>query len=202
MRTLNVLVGGEESQEITAAFIALGHNAWSCDLYYPGAKGLPHYQCDVRDVLTVQLWDLFIVHPVCKYMANSGNKHLYIGGRKVNGRYEPRWELMRQAAEFMREMLNAPIEHICAENPIMHPYAKQIVGIEQTQTIHPWQFGHGEQKATCLWLKNLPPLTPTNIVDGREQRIWRMAPGPERERMRSRTYPGIAAAMATQWSNS
>jgi hypothetical protein len=106
---------------------------------------------------------------------------------------------MRDGAEFFRAFLDAPIARIAVENPIMHKYAREIVGRKQDQIIQPWMFGHGETKATGLWLKNLPPLLPTQIVEGREQRIWKMSPGPNRWRERSRTFEGIADAMAVQW---
>lgn len=198
MKPLKVLVGCEESATVREAFASLGHDAWSCDLLPSRIPG-KHYQCDVREVLCLG-WDLFICHPECTYLANSGAKHLYIGKRKENGPDLKRWRLMEDAAMFFKEMLDAPVERICVENPIMLGYAKEIIGVEHTQIVQPWQFGHGETKATCLWLKNLPSLNPTNIVSGREQRVWKMPPGPDRKRERSVTYPGIAQAMAQQWT--
>jgi hypothetical protein len=145
-------------------------------------------------------WDLLIAHPECTYLANSGAKHLYAGMKAENGPNADRWAHMGAAAAFFLAMLNAPVPRVAIENPIMLGHPKRLFGIpEPTQIIQPWQFGHGETKATCLWLKDLPPLEPTNIVEGREQRIWKMAPGENRKRDRSRTYEGIAAAMAEQW---
>jgi hypothetical protein len=151
-----------------------------------------HYVGDVRDIL-YDGWDLMIGHPPCTYLANSGVQWLY--------RREGRWEQMREGAEFFRMLLNAPIPRIAIENPIMHKYAKEIIGAPPTQTVQPWMFGHGESKATCLWLKNLPALTPTNIVSEREQRIWKLPPSTDRWKLRSVTYAGIADAMAEQWGN-
>lgn len=187
---MRILVGCEESQVITEAFIANGHDAMSCDLYKPGAKGLPHYQGDVRDLFK-ENFDLFIVHPPCTRLCNSGVRWLH--ERNL-------WADMRQAAEFFLQCFNAPFPKVAAENPIMHKYAKEIIGVKYSQIIQPWQYGHGEQKATCLWLRGLPELQPTNIVDGREQRIWKLPPGENRSMIRSRTFEGIARAMASQWS--
>ena len=186
---MRVLVGCEESQIVTEAFTKRGHYAMSCDLNYPGAKGLPHYQGDVRDLFG-ESFDLFIVHPECTRLCNSGVR--WLAERNL-------WDDMRKAAEFFKECINAPFLKIAAENPIPHKYALEIIGRKYDQIIHPHWFGHGEQKATCLWLEGIQPLVPTNIVTGREQRIWKMSPGPERQRMRSRTYQGIADAMAEQW---
>jgi hypothetical protein len=118
-----------------------------------------------------------------------------------NGPNPDRWAHMGAAAQFFLSLWNAPIARVCIENPIMLGHPKRLFGIpEPTQIIQPWQFGHGETKATCLWLRGLPPLRPTNIVEGREQRIWKMPPGDNRKRDRSRTFEGIAAAMAEQWA--
>lgn len=204
---MRVLVACEQSQVVTEAFTKLGHDAMSCDLHYPGAKGLPHYQGDVRDLLS-ESWDMVIAHPVCKYLTNSGVCHLYINRRLENGFYLPRWEKMREGAEFFKLFTNLPhVEKVAIENPIMHRYAREIVGLEYTQIIHPWQFGHMEQKATCLWLKGLEPLEETNNVkdqmmllpDNQRQRLHYLPPGPDRERLRSETFQGIADAMAEKW---
>lgn len=183
---MNVLVGFENSQEVTAAFIAAGHNAMSCDLYYPGEKGLPHYQGDFFDLLN-RRWDLIIIHPPCTFTSISGNRWywnspLRTAGAKLCARA---WSESREHAD--RVALEQP-------KTIMQRY----IG-KRSQVIQPWQFGHGETKETWLWLYNLPPLIPTNIVDGREQRIWKMPPGPERQKERSRTFHGIAHAMSSQW---
>lgn len=188
---MKVLIACEFSGTVRDAFAARGHDAWSCDLLPTESAG-QHYVGDVRDILH-DGWDLMIGHPPCTYLANSGVQWLY--------RREGRWEQMREGAEFFRMLLNAPIPRIAIENPIMHKYAKEIIGAPPTQTVQPWMFGHGESKATCLWLKNLPALTPTNIVSEREQRIWKLPPSTDRWKLRSVTYAGIADAMAEQWGN-
>ena len=196
---MRVLVACEESQEVTEAFINRGHDAMSCDVNYPGAKGLPHYQGDVRDLLS-EYWDMVIAHPVCKYLTNSGVSWLH--------RRPGRWELMKSGAEFFKLFLNLPkVEKVVIENPIMHKYAREIIGVDYSQIVQPWMFGHPESKATCLWLKGVDKLKETNNVkeimlslpDNQRQRLHYLPPGPERERLRSQTFPGIAAAMAEQW---
>lgn len=145
---------------------------------------------------------MLIAHPECTYLANSGAKHLYAGMRKENGPDGDRWAKMGAGALFFRLMLQAPAPFKAVENPIMLGHPKRLFGIpDPTQIIQPWQFGHGETKATGLWLDGLPPLVPTHIVSGREQRIWKMGPGPERQKERSRTFAGIAQAMASQWGD-
>jgi len=181
---VNILVACEYSGIVRQAFVALGHNAWSCDLLPTEIPG-QHYQGDVRDLLK-QKWDLMIAHPPCTHLAVSGARYFY---RKQAEQAE--------ALEFVRLLMNAPIEHIAIENPIS-VISSRIR--KPDQIIQPWQFGHGETKATCLWLKNLPKLQPSNIVEGREQRIHKMPPSPERWKERSRTFQGIANAMAAQWS--
>lgn len=181
---MNVLIACEESQEVTAAFIALGHNAMSCDLQ-PGAKGLPHYQGDMFD-LDFSKFDLVIAHPPCTYIANSGN------------RWHAGTQRRQEAADFIWRVWNIPVARLALENPIGQ-INKYLPEMPKPQYIQPWQFGHGETKATGLWLRGLPNLKPTNIVEGREQRIWKMPPSPDRQRERSRTFPGIAQAMAQQW---
>jgi hypothetical protein len=187
---MRVLIGCESSGVVRRAFRDRGHDAWSCDLLASEDDSPFHYQCNVREVIG-EGWDLFIVHPTCQFLCNSGVRWLHTeSGRLAK---------MRAGAEFFRDMLAAPIPRIAAENPIPHGYAISIIGRRYDQTIQPWQFGHGESKRTCLWLKNLPKLKPTNIVAGREQRIWKMPPGPNRWRERSRTFDGIGQAMAEQW---
>ena len=183
MLTLNILVACEYSGIVRSAFVALGHNAWSCDLLPTEIPG-QHYQGDVRDLLKEQ-WDLIIAHPPCTHLAVSGARYFY---RKQAEQAE--------ALEFVRLLMNAPIEHIAIENPIS-VISSRIR--KPDQIIQPWQFGHGETKATCLWLFGLQKLQPTNIVSGREQRIWKLPPGPNRQRDRSVTFPGIAAAFAQQF---
>jgi site-specific DNA-cytosine methylase len=184
---MRVLVACEFSGTVRDAFIRAGHDAMSCDILDTESPG-PHYQGDVRDVLG-DGWDLMVAHPPCTHLAVSGAR--YFAEKQADGRQQA-------ALDFVRLLLDAPIPRIALENPV------SIISShirKPTQTIQPWQFGHGETKATCLWLKGLPPLTPTNIVTGREQRVHKMPPGPDRWRERSRTFPGIAEAMAEQWGN-
>jgi hypothetical protein len=191
---MKVLIGCEESQEVTKAFRALGHEAYSCDLL-PCSGGHPewHIQGDVLKEAYSGKYDMGIFFPPCTYMTNAGVRWLHTDPK--------RWVDLFDAADFFLKLWNAPISQIGIENPIMHRYGKRLIGIQQAQIIQPWMFGHGETKATCLWLKNLPLLQPTNIVSGREQRIWKLPPGPERAKLRSKTFPGIAEAIANQWSS-
>lgn len=184
---MRVLVACESSGAVRDAFIAAGHEAMSCDLLPTDAPG-PHYEGDVRDVIHYP-WDLMVAHPPCTHLAVSGARHF--ADKKLDGRQQA-------GVSFFMELVKADIPMIAVENPVCimsNLYRKP------DQIIQPWQFGHGETKATCLWLKNLPPLEPTNIVEGREQRIHKMPPGPDRWRERSKTYPGVAAAMAEQWGD-
>lgn len=205
---MRVLVACEFSGIVRRAFRAQGHEAWSCDLL-PAEDLSPrfahHFVGDVLSVLDglwrdgrLLYWDLMIAHPPCTYLANSGNKHLYVGMKKINGIDPTRWNAMLSAAEFFRRLLQAPIPRIAIENPIMRN-AVQRVGRKPDQIVQPWQFGHGEIKQTCFWLKNLPPLIPTKIVSGRRPRVHHEPPSADRWMNRSRTYQGIADAMATQW---
>ncbi len=180
---MRVLVACEYSGAVRDAFCARGHDAMSCDLLPTDAPG-PHYQGDVRDVMG-QGWDLMIAHPPCTHLAVSGARW-----------FKDKLQEQADALAFVRLLMDAPIQRIAIENPISIISSRIR---KPDQIIQPWQFGHGETKATCLWLKNLPPLTPTNIVDGREARVHRMAPSPTRWKERSKTYAGIAAAMAHQW---
>jgi hypothetical protein len=193
MKPLRVLVACEYSGVVRDAFIAHGHDAVSCDLLPSDREG-PHIQGNVLDVLDMG-WDLMIAHPPCTYLTNSGVRWLYIDGE----RNEARWALMAYATAFFQTLLNAPIPRICIENPIMHKHARALIDTPYSQVIQPWQYGHGETKATCLWLKNLPLLTPTNIVSGRDGRVHKLPPSPDRWKLRSTTYTGIGAAMASQW---
>jgi hypothetical protein len=201
-----VLVACEFSGTVRDAFIRAGHDAMSCDLLPSETPG-PHYQGNVLDILDHD-WDMLIAHPPCTYLANSGVRWLY--GGKGTVRDPERWAQMEQAADFFARLLAAPINRVVVENPVMHGHGHDRVVRRacdrwggflrfQVQTIQPWQYGHGETKATQLWRRNLPALEPTDIVDGREQRVHRMPPGPDRWRERSRTFPGIAKAMADQW---
>jgi hypothetical protein len=197
---LKVLVACERSGVVRRAFRALGHDAWSCDLERAEDASPFHFQTDALIAAYGGTWDMLIAHPECTYLANSGAKHLYAGMKAENGPNADRWAMMGAAAAFFNAMLNAPVARIAVENPIMLGHPKRLFGIpEPTQIIQPWQFGHGETKATCLWLRGLPTLQATNIVGGREQRIWRMGPSATRKTERSRTYEGIAKAMAAQW---
>lgn len=187
--TQKVLVACEYSGAVRNAFAAQGFIAWSCDLLPTESPG-NHYQGDVRDLLGDQ-WDLIVAHPECTYITNSGVRWLDTDAS--------RWKKLWSACEFFKLFLNHPCPRVAVENPIPHKYAAGWIREPYSQTIQPWQFGHGETKATCLWLKGLPPLAPTDVVEGREHRIHKMSPGPDRWKERSRTYPGIAEAMARQW---
>lgn len=194
-----ILIACEFSGVVRRAFAARGHDVWSCDLLPAEDRSNRHIQRDVRDILH-DGWDMLIVaHPPCTRLCNSGVRWLT---RAPEGRtLDDMWRELDAGAELFSALWNAPITHVAVENPVMHRYAKErIVNYEPpAQSVQPWQFGHGETKRTCFWLRNLPPLTPTQIVDGREQRVFRMTPGPNRWAERSRTYQGIATAMADQW---
>lgn len=181
---MKVLIACEYSGIVRDAFAALGHDVMSCDLL-PSERPGKHYQGDVFDIIG-EGFDLMVAHPPCTHLAVSGSRWFY---RKEKEQAE--------ALDFVRRLLNAPIPFIALENPVSIISTKIR---KPDQVIQPWMFGHGETKATCLWLKGLPPLRPTNIVEGREQRIWKMPPGPDRWKERSRTYTGIAEAMADQWT--
>jgi len=196
---MKVLVACEFSGTVRDAFLEKGHDAWSCDLLPAERNSNRHIQGDVREVLK-DGWDLLMVaHPPCTRLCNSGVRWLY---QPPPGKTkEQMWQDLRDGADLFSTLWNAPIPRICVENPVMHKHAKELIRnyVEFTQSIQPWQFGHGETKRTCFWLKNLPPLRPTNIVAGRKQRVFRMPPSPERWRERSRFFPGVAKAMADQW---
>ena len=195
---MKVLVACEYSGTVRDAFIRRGHDAMSCDLLPTDQPG-PHYKGSVLDIIS-DGWDLMVAHPPCTYMTNSGVTWLH---KDPN-----RWALLDEAARFFCQLLNAPIPRIAIENPIMHKHAKERIGnIKQTQVIQPWMFGHMEQKATCLWLKGVPALTPTNNVKAEmltlpakeRQRLHYLPPSADRWKLRSTTYKGIAEAMAQQW---
>lgn len=198
---MRVLIACEFSGIVRREFAKKGHDAWSCDLLPSEDRSNKHIQGDVREVLG-DGWDLMMVaHPPCTRLCNSGVRWLTTpppGRSKADI-----WSELDDAAELFSDLWNAPIDKIAIENPVMHKHAKaRIIGFRpQSQSIQPWQFGHGECKRTCLWLKNLPELRPTNIVDGRAQRVHRMPPGPDRWKERSRFFPGIAEAMADQWGH-
>ena len=180
---MRVLVACEFSGVVRDAFAALGHDAWSCDLMPTEVRG-NHLRGDVADHLD-KGWDLMIAHPPCTHLAVSGARWFPL--KRVE---------QAQALDFVRLLLSAPIPRIALENPVS-VISSRIRPPDQT--IQPWEFGHGETKTTCLWLKNLPLLRPTDIVAGREARIHQMPPSPDRWKNRSRTYQGIASAMAAQW---
>lgn len=197
---MKVLVACERSGIIREAFKAKGHDAWSCDLYPSDIPG-QHYQGDIFDI--INNWDiiggkprLFIGHPDCTYLTNSGVCWLY---KDID-----RWDKMLDAAWFFKQLLNLNIDKICLENPIPHKYGLLP---KYSQIVHPWMFGHTEKKATCLWLKGLPELKETNNVKeemiklpkAQQQRIHYLSPGPQRAYERAKTFKGLAQAMADQW---
>ncbi len=188
---MRVLIACEESGVVREAFRARGHDAWSCDLLPTRIPG-QHIQGDVRDILS-DGWDLMIAHPVCTFECNSGVRWLY---NKDGSKNTNRWRELRKSTLFFKTLLDAPIEKICAENPVPHKYG---IGKTYTMTFQPWEHGHGESKRTCLWLKNLPKLKPSNIIEGREARIHKMSPSKDRSRLRSETLLGVGKAMAQQW---
>lgn len=182
-----VLIACEYSGTVREAFRKRGFDAWSCDLLPTEIPG-QHIQGDVLKILG-DGWDLIIAHPPCTHLAVSGARHFEV--KRADGRQQ-------EAIEFFMAMVNAPARHVAVENPVC---IMSSIYRKADQTIQPWMFGHGETKATCLWLKNLPRLKPTNIVPGREQRIHLMPPGPDRWKERSKTYAGVADAMAQQWGD-
>jgi len=185
---MRVLVACEFSGVVRQAFRARGHDAWSCDLYEPAEDGSPwHRAADAERVAYEGGWDIMIAHPPCTHLSVSGAR--WWPEKRADGR-------QAVAAAFFMALADAPIERIAIENPIS---IMSSLYRKPDQIIQPWQFGHGETKATCLWLKNLPNLTPTNVVGGRDDRIHKMPPGPRRWKERSRTYQGIANAMAERW---
>lgn len=183
---MRVLVACEYSGTVRDAFSALGHDAWSCDLLPTDSPG-NHHQGDVADIIN-DGWDLMIAHPPCTHLSISGSRW-----------FKEKAKEQAEALEFVRFLMACKIPAWAIENPISI-ISTQIR--QPDQYIHPWQFGHGETKKTCLWLKNLPPLMPSLVVSGRENRIHKMSPSPDRWKERSKTYSGIAAAMADQWGSS
>ena len=184
---MRVLIGCERSRVVASAFEAHGHEVLSCDLE-PARRGGAHYQGDVFDVIDFP-WDLAIFHPPCTHTAVSGSRHF--PAKRLDGRQQAGISfilaLVRRSAHIPRFALEQPVSVLSS------------LWRKPDQVLQPWMFGHGETKATCLWLRGLPPLTPTAIVEGREARIHKMAPSPDRAEKRSETYAGIAQAMATQW---
>ena len=181
---MKVLVACEFSGVVREAFARRGHDAWSCDLLPTEAPG-KHLVGDALEVGALWEWDLLIAHPPCTHLAVSGARWFKGKARK-----------QQAALRFVTDLMNLPVPRIAVENPVSVISSRVR---KPDQIIQPWQFGHGETKTTCLWLKNLPSLKPTNIVDGRVARVHRMPPSPDRWKNRSRTYFGIAEAMAEQW---
>ncbi len=182
---MRVLVACEYSGRVRDAFRRRGHDAMSCDLLPTEIQG-PHYQGPVEDVLH-DGWDLMVAHPPCTHLAVSGSRHFE---RKIADGSQA------AALDFVRLLMAAPIERWCIENPV------SVISSAirpPDQIIQPWEYGHGEVKATCFWLKNLPKLRPTQHVEGREERVHKMPPGPDRWKERSRTFEGVAEAMGDQW---
>ena len=185
---MKILVACEESQAVTIEMRRLGHEAYSCDIE-PCSGGHPewHLQVDALELLKMK-WDMILAFPPCTHLAVSGAR--YFEQKRKDGRQQA-------AIDFFMQFANADCSKIAIENPvgIMSTYYRK-----PDQIIQPWQFGHGETKKTCLWLKGLPPLISTEIVEGREQRIWKMLPSEDRAKNRAKTFPGIARAMAEQWA--
>lgn len=199
MIPLKVLVACEYSGTVRNAFLDRGHDAWSCDLLPSEDGSNRHIRDDVRNVLG-EYWDLMMVaHPPCTRLCNSGVR--WLSTPPPGKTREQMWAELDEGAELFSTLWNADIPHIAIENPVMHRHAKERIRNyeEFAQSVQPWEYGHGETKRTCLWLRNLPPLTPTNIVEGREHRVHHASPGPDRWKERSRFFKGIADAMADQW---
>lgn len=198
---MRMLVACEFSGIVRRAFAARGHDAWSCDLLPADDRSNRHIVGDARTILN-DGWDLLIVaHPPCTRLCNSGVRWLSVPpAGKTRAQM---WDELREGAALFSAFWNAPIERICVENPVMHRHAKALVENyeDPAQSVQPWQFGHGEVKRTCFWLRKLPPLKPTAIVEGRTPRVHHMSPGPDRWRERSRFFSGIADAMADQWGD-
>lgn len=193
---MRILIACEYSGIVRDAFISLGHQAMSCDLLPTESDG-PHYQGDIRDILYVQPWDLMIAHPPCTHLAVSGAKHF--AAKQADGRQQ-------EALEFVRMLMDAPIQRICIENPV------SIISTQirkPDQIVQPYMFGDEATKTTCLWLKDLPLLMATNVVGKGARHVtkggnslpkwYNLPPSPERAKIRSRTFPGFALAMANQW---
>jgi len=212
-RQLKVLVGCEFSGVVRDAFRDLGHDAWSCDLQPCERSNEFHYRCDAIMAIRWDNWDLMVAHPPCDHLSLSGARwcadHWVACKKHPAGKYwhdgSAKRSAREQSASFFRQLWEAPIKHICLENPMS--MASTLVA-PKNQTIHPWEFGHPEQKTTWLWLKNLPHLVPTNNVRDEmmklpknvREKVWSVPPGETRKNDRSRSYEGIAKAMSEQWS--
>lgn len=194
---MKVLIACEYSGIVRDAFLRMGHDAVSCDLIESESPDGPHYIGDVRDLLA-DSWDMIIAHPPCTFMANSGVRWLFGSNEQLN---RERWDNLGRAAEFFNLFLDHPCPKICIENPIPHRHAKALIRRSYDQTIQPYEFGHTTSKRTCLWLKGLPELQATDLIpkDQRTYDVWLASPGKDRWKDRSRTFKGIAAAMADQW---
>jgi len=198
---MKILVACEESQAVTIELRKLGHEAFSCDIMEcSGGHPEWHIQRDAIAVANREHWDMMIAHPPCTYLSNSGVCWLH--------KDESRWGKLQDGASFFKKLLDSPIERIAVENPIPHKYAVEIIGRKYDQLVQPYMFGHPESKATCFWLKNLPKLTETNNVKEEfeslpknvAQRLHYLPPGKDRAMLRSKTFPGIAKAIAKQWT--
>ena len=215
---MNILVTCEESQAVCKAFRAKGHNAFSNDLQ-ECSGGHPEWHIVANaltvinggtfvtqsgEVVIIEKWDMMVAHPTCTYLTNSGVCWLW---NKDGSPNESRWQSLKEGAAFFKALINAPIPLIVAENPIPHKYAVELIGRKYDQLIQPYHFGHPESKATCFWLKGLPPLRHTGNVKhiwkalpkSEAQKLHYLSPGPERAKLRSKTFVGIAQAMADQW---
>ena len=199
-----ILIACEESQTVTKEFRKLGHNAFSCDIEHCSG-GFPewHIRGDVTEVLK-QDWDMIIAHPPCTYLTNAGVCWLTGKNKKPE-----RWAQLEEGAVFFKMFLDHPCELVAVENPIMHKYAIERIGRKHDCLMQPYMFGHTERKATCFWLKGLPPLLETENVrqemeklpKREQQRLHYLPPSKDRAKLRSKTYPGLAKAMAEQWGN-
>ena len=194
-----VLVACEYSGRVRDAFAAMGCEAWSCD-FLPTESTGNHIQGDAIAAIKWRTWDLIIAHPPCTYLCNSGVRWL-VQGQSLN---LARLAQMRDACQFFAALYHSDCPRVCIENPVMHGHATKVLAVHGigkfSQSIQPWQHGDGETKRTCLWLRGLPPLTPSNVVEGRKASVYLASPGPNRWKERSRTFPGIAKAMAAQWA--
>jgi hypothetical protein len=205
MDGLRALIGCEASGEVRRAFLAFGWDAWSCDLRPAEDGSNRHLRMDVREAIHRHgPWDLLaVMHPPCTRLCNSGVRWLHVP--PPNRTLDDMRKELEDGAALFSDCLNAPIDRIAVENPVMHKHAKALIRnyVPPAQSIQPWQFGDGEAKRTCFWLKGLPPLVPIvrERPDNVVQRVWRMPPGPDRQRERSRFFPGVAAAMAQQWGD-
>lgn len=198
---MTVLVGCEFSQVVAAAFRSRGIEAFSCDLLPTEGNPEWHLQCDVLEAVKTVNPDLGIFHVPCTYLCNSGVRWLVPGGALNQERHQQ----MKKACDFFAALYWADVPRVAIENPVMHKYARDYLQSvwkisAHSFTIQPWQHGEPETKRTCFWTRNLPPLVPSNVVTGRQPRVHHASPGPDRWKERSRTLPGIAKAMANQWT--